>query len=133
MSDTYDPGTSPGRVRLLIADTQVAHETTRIFRDTEIAAFLTLESGSVMRAAALALESIAVSEVLIQKRIRVLELETDGPAEAAALRATAEAYRDRADAGAGAEVDEGGFAIAELVITPQQHVDRLIGETLRAG
>ena len=47
-------------------------------------------------AAADALEVIAVSEVLVSKKIRTQDLQTDGPAVAAELRAQARNHRDLA-------------------------------------
>ena len=47
-------------------------------------------------AAADALEVIAVSEVLVSKKIRTQDLSTDGPAVSAELRALAKTYRARA-------------------------------------
>lgn len=114
MDYTYDPATDGGRVRLLTSDTAVGSADLRIFSDQEIAAFLAMAGSSVLAAAAFALESIAASEVLIQKRIRLLDLTTDGPAEADALRLLAASYRARADAGDGA--DGTGFEIAEMVV-----------------
>ncbi|MEV0214290.1 hypothetical protein [Micromonospora sp. NPDC050695] len=87
-----DPTTNVGMVRLLITD---VNEADPLFTDTEIEAFLTLESG-VKRAAASALETIARSELLISKKITTQDLSTDGPAVAAELRATAKALREQA-------------------------------------
>lgn len=132
MAATYDPDTSAGRVRLLIADTNVANEATRLFSDAEIEAFLDLE-GSIYLAAALALESLASSEVMIQKRIKLLELTTDGPAQAKELRAIAAGWRARATELVEEEIDEDatGFAIAELAITPSQRHDVITNGWLR--
>ena len=56
-------------------------------------------------AAADALEVIAVSEVLVSKKIRTQDLSTDGPAVSAELRALAKNYRARAAAEAEIEGD----------------------------
>lgn len=90
---TYDPGTPVGRVRTLITDIDVHAP---MLTDAQVAVFLDLADGSVWAAAASALRAIAVSEVLVQKRIRLLDLSTDGPAEAAALRQLAADYDARA-------------------------------------
>jgi len=95
MSALTDFSTDTGKVRLLISDIDV---TRPIFNDESIAAFLDLAGGSIKRAAASALMVIAVNEVLVQKRIRLLDLSTDGPAEAEALRKLAGQYRAEADA-----------------------------------
>src|SRR5690606_16856554 len=92
MAIDYD--TDRGRVRLLIADTT---EGSFLLDDTQIDAFLSME-GSVKRAAAQALEAIASSEVLVSKKIRTLDLQTDGPAVAAEPRAQAKGLREQDDA-----------------------------------
>jgi hypothetical protein len=109
MAFTYDPTTPRGKVRLLIADTA---STRPIFQDADIDAFISMAlDNNVKRAAAQALLSIAANEVYVQKRIRILDLSTDGPAEAEALRKMAE------DLMAQAEIEEvdGAFDWAEMV------------------
>lgn len=91
--DFYDYTTDAGKVRLLISDIDVMEP---IFADSAIDAFLDMAGGSVKKAAAQALLSIAVNEILVQKRIRLLDLSTDGPAEAAALRELASEYLSQA-------------------------------------
>lgn len=95
MSAMTDFSTDVGKVRLLVGDID---ETRPIFNEESIAAFLELAGESVKRAAASALLVIAVNEVLVQKRIKLLDLSTDGPAEAEALRKLAAEYRAQADA-----------------------------------
>jgi hypothetical protein len=87
---TYDITTAAGKVRRLINDTDTANH---LYSDQEIEAFLSLCQESIFLAAALALETLAANEVLVQKRIQLLDLSTDGPAEARALRQLAESYR----------------------------------------
>lgn len=123
---TYDPSTSAGRVRLLATDTD---STNAIFNDDEIAAFLALEDDSVKRAAATALDQIASSEALIQKRIKLLDLQTDGPAVAKALREHAATLREQADS----EEITGTFDYAEMVVNPFSARDRLWNQRLRSG
>ena len=94
MSAMTDFSTDAARVRLLIGDIDL---TRPMFNDESIAAFLCLSGDSVKRAAATALLVIAANEVLVQKRIRLLDLSTDGPAEADALRQLAAQYRADAD------------------------------------
>lgn len=91
---TLDPTTDIGMIRLLITDVD---ETTPLFQDAELNAFLTMEGG-VKRAAAAALETIARSEALISKKITTLNLSTDGPAVAKELRESARQLRDQAAA-----------------------------------
>lgn len=121
---TYDPSTAAGRVRLLATDTD---STNAIFSDDEIAAFLAMENDSVKRAAATALDQIASSEALIQKRIKLLDLQTDGPAVAKALREHAAVLRAQADD----EETTGAFDYAEIVTNQFSARDRLWNQMLR--
>lgn len=93
MAINYD--TDLGRVRLLIADTDEPDNL--LLTDVQINAYLSME-GSVKRAAAQALDTIASSEAMVSKKIRTLDLQTDGPAVAAELRARAKELRDQDDA-----------------------------------
>lgn len=78
-------------VRLLIADTDSANQ---LLTDGQLDQLLLLE-GAVKLAAAQALDIIASSEALVQKKIRTLDLQTDGPAVAASLRAHATTLREQ--------------------------------------
>ena len=89
----YDPATSRGRVRLLCRDTTTPGH---LYEDAEIDAFLALAEDNVLLAGAMALENVASNEVLVQKRIRLLDLQTDGPAEATALLKLAATLRQQA-------------------------------------
>lgn len=101
----YDPSTSAGRVRLLINDTDTDDP---VFDTDEIAAFLAMEGDDVRLAAASALDVLASNEAMVQKRIRLLDLQTDGPAVAKALRDHAGVLRGQVD-------EAGDFEIAEMV------------------
>lgn len=116
MSYTYNLTTDIGKIRLLIPD---RIESEAMFSDEELSEFLSLEF-QVKTAAALALETIAADETLVQKRITLLDLSTDGPAVAKALLDRAKALRDQTKAVASdAElVDDGGFAIASPAYYP---------------
>jgi hypothetical protein len=94
MTALTDFSTAAAKVRLLISDID---SSAPIFNDEAIEAFLSLSSDSIKRAAATALMVMAANEVMVQKRIRLLDLSTDGPAEAEALRKLAEQYRKEAD------------------------------------
>ncbi|MEE9451094.1 MAG: hypothetical protein V3V72_13675 [Ignavibacteriaceae bacterium] len=98
MAFTYDPSTEAGKVRLLITDTDHDNE---IFSDSEVSTFLSLTavdgSNDINLAAAMALETIAASEALVQKKIKLLDLTTDGPAVATSLRAAAKILREQSD------------------------------------
>ncbi len=77
-------------VRVLIAD---LNEAAYLFTDEQITTYLTLTGDNPRLAAADALEAIAVSEVLISKKIKSQHLDTDGPAVAKALRELAATQR----------------------------------------
>ena len=98
MAFTYDLTTDRGQVRLLITDTD--HDNP-IFQDNEIDFFISNtavdSSNDVNLAGAKALETIAASEVLVQKKIKLLDLTTDGPAVAKALRESAVLLREQSD------------------------------------
>lgn len=116
---TYTPGTLAGRVRLLCTDTDADRV---IFEDEEIAAFLAMEGANLCRAAALALETIAANEALVEKRIKLLDLTTDGPAVATALLARAKELRARAAAASIA------FDTAEFADDTWQREEKLLKE-----
>lgn len=106
----YTPDSDAGRVRLLIDDTT---DTDQVFTNDEIDAFLSMNGGSVKRAAAQALLMIASSEARLGKKIRTQDLSTDGPAVAAELRAQAKQLRAEADADDAAGDDANFFHIVE--------------------
>jgi hypothetical protein len=88
----YDLTTDVGKVRLIVNDKDFEH---LMFSDDEIEAFVTMNS-CILNAAAMALDTIASNEVLVQKRIKLLDLSTDGPSEAKALREHAAELRKQA-------------------------------------
>jgi hypothetical protein len=92
---TYDVTTDSGKVRLLAQDFD---QEAQIFSDAEIQAFMDLNNQDVWYAAAQALEVIAANEVYVQKRIKILDLWTDGPREAERLIAIAKSYRETSTA-----------------------------------
>lgn len=135
MAFTYDPlcPTNRDKVRLLCTDTDVAGGATcQFFQDGEIDTFLTLMTNNVLRAAAIALLTIAAQEVLLLKRIKLLDLHTDGPAEAAALRELAKMYQEKADLAEAAEAG-GTFDYAEMVVDVFTARERRDKEALRSG
>ncbi|MBN1320154.1 MAG: hypothetical protein JXA87_04845 [Thermoleophilia bacterium] len=124
---TYDLATDVGKVRLLVPDTSA---TSYVFEDDEITAFLALET-DVRRAAALALETIASSQALTLKVIKILDLQTDGARTAEALLKRAATLRQQAlEAEAGEE--DGGFEVIEMVPNAFAYRDRLYKEMLRS-
>lgn len=126
MAFTFDVTTDRGKVRLLIADTRSDLPESPIFQDAEIDAFLSLEDDSVKRAAALAAETIAFNEALVLKKVVLLggHVETDGPATAAALRASAAEWRRQED-------DAPAFDIAEQVVDDFTYRQRMRNQALR--
>lgn len=90
-----------------------------IFTDADIQTFLDLEGGNIKLAAAQAIDTIATSEVLVQKRIEQLDLKTDGPAEARALREHAKTLRAQAEDDEEKFGDQEGLIdIAEMALSP---------------
>lgn len=88
-------------VRYLIPDVeQVDWEDTGqssyLFSDDHIRAFLDVNDGNAKLAAADAVEALATSEALISKVIRTEDLQTDGAKTAQALLARARQLRDSA-------------------------------------
>lgn len=127
MAAITDYSTSTAKVRLLISDID---EYDQIFNDSAIDAFIAMAlDNNVKRAAASAILSIAVNEVLVQKRIKLLDLSTDGPAEADALRGLALQLRTEADI----EETDGAFDWAESIQTNQQYEEFLYKNGLRNG
>lgn len=114
---TYDVSNAEGKVRLLANDQDA---TTHLFEDDEIAVFLALEADSILLAAALALDTIAGNEALIQKKLTTLAgagIQTDGPAVAKALREGAAALRARAEEEVSEDLD-GMIDFAEFGLEP---------------
>jgi len=128
MSFTYDTSTARGQVRLLARDTATD---SALFADAEIDVFLDLSNDAVLLAAAMALDTIAANEVLVQKRIKLLgDLETDGPAEATALRLQATALRDQ---WAALSAEGAYFGWAEFADDSLQAHEHLLKTVLRGS
>lgn len=124
----YDPTTAAGQVRLLITDTSDDAEV-QLFTDEEIAVFLVLEGDVVFRAAALALETIAVDQALVLKVIRTLDVQTDGAKVADSLLKRAKALRERADDDEPDDDDD--FGVAEFVDDVFAGRERLVKQLAR--
>lgn len=129
MAFSYDPATDAGKVRLLIPDRV---DSGHLFEDGEIDTFLTLESSSIKRAAALALETAASDNALVLKVIKLLDLSTDGARTSAALLERAGKLRSQADAEEAAD-DGGAFDVVEWTVNDFAYRQRLTNETLRSG
>jgi hypothetical protein len=94
---SYDVSTDEGKLRLKISDVGGTSGNDFIFEDNEIEAFLEMASGSIALGAAAALRAIASNEAQVSKRIKFLELSTDGPAVAKELRELADKYEEEAE------------------------------------
>lgn len=105
----YDISNEQGKVRLLISDVGGADGKSFIFEDNEIQAFIDM-GGGIKYAASSALRTIAGNEAQVSKRIKYLELSTDGPAVAKALNELA----DKLEAEAGDADEEGDVEIAQF-------------------
>lgn len=110
MSVSYDVSTDLGKVRLLSFDTDT---TNPLYQDEEHTAFLDLNAGNVRLAAAQAIDTIAANEAYVQKMIKMLDLMTNGPQTAMALRGAADELRRQVYEGSGDF--SGMFDIAEQV------------------
>lgn len=85
-------------VRLLISDVGGADGKSFLFQDEEIEKFIAIApEGDIRLAAATALRTIANNEAQVSKRIKFLELSTDGPAVAKALLEAAEKFEEEAE------------------------------------
>jgi hypothetical protein len=123
-----DLTTDLGKVRLLISDMDEAN---LIFQDPEIGVFLDMTGDVVLLAAAKALEVIAGNEAMVQKRIKILDLQTDGPAVSKELRELAKTWREEYDATLAASDEDLGFDIAEMVVDPFTLRERLLSQYRR--
>lgn len=127
MTYSYDPLTDIGRVRRTIPDRVQADA---VYSDEDIASFIA-DEGDWRRATALALETIATDEALVQKVQTVQGFQTDGARLATALFARATALRAQAD-----QADEqsgAAFDIAEQVTGPFSMRERVYDDALRQG
>jgi hypothetical protein len=116
-----------GSVPALLADVVITYRHT-LLSDADLAALLTLEGNDVRLAAAQALDIIASSEALVSKKIELLDLKTDGPAVAKALRDHAQRLRAQAAAAVG---EVAAIDWAEIVVDDFSARDRILAEALR--
>lgn len=101
----------------------VAYQHT-LLSDDDIETFLALQADDVRLAAAMALDTIATNEALVQKRIKLLDITTDGPAVAKSLREHAAQLREEADG-------DDAFDWAELVTTTSAWDERIFAQAQR--
>lgn len=102
-----------------------------LLSDASLQELLTLEGDNDKLAAAAALDIIASSEALILKKIELLDLKTDGPAVAKALREHAKALREQVAEGLAIE-DANAFDWAELVVDEFSARERLNSQAIRS-
>lgn len=102
-----------------------------LLSDASLQSLLTLEGNNDKLAAAAALDIIASSEALISKKIELLDLKTDGPAVAKALRDHAQRLRDQVAEGIG-EDPAALFDWAELVVDEFSAREKLNAEVIRS-
>jgi hypothetical protein len=143
MNFTYTPGTPIFYVRLLIPDTNSDNP---IFQDDEIQGFMQINQqiwqssmyysyqggrlqlpftpSNFLRAAALALNSLAGNAARLAAVTGLLDVKLNPAAAATALKAQAQAYLDMDD-------NSGAFAIAEQVTTVWAFRDRWLAQLQR--
>lgn len=124
MAATYDISSTQGKVRLKISDVGGTTGDEFIFQDDEIQAFLDMAGGNIALAAASALRTIATNEALVQKRIKFLELSTDGSAIAKELRELAATFAEEAETGGD---DEDWDPIVEMPTTAFARREQKLG------
>jgi hypothetical protein len=100
-----------------------------LLSDDTLSVYLALE-GDDRHAAADALDAIASDHALVEKAIRLGDLQTNGPAVSASLRAHAKALREQASA---LGADGAGFDIADMVHDDFGYAERLIKQAQREG
>jgi len=106
-------------------DVVITHQHS-LLSDSQLQEFLDVEVNDVKMASALALDSIASTQALILKKIKVLDLQTDGPALAKALREQAESLRTQAQ-------DSPEFDLAEQITNVPGFVEKVIKDQMREG
>ena len=91
-----------------------------ILSDTDLNAFLTLYEQDDFMAAAQALETMAAHEVMVQKVIRINNVQTDGARQAEALRKLAATLREQSAEGTFdyVEVNWPGLNADEILYNP---------------
>ena len=110
MPATYAIATDAGKVRLLISDIGGGDGKSFLFEDDEIEAFLAMRE-DIRLAAATALRAIAANEAQVSKRIKFLELSTDGPAVAKSLVEVAEKLEAEVDEDSEVEIASMSWAV----------------------
>ncbi|MTI82588.1 MAG: hypothetical protein FH756_01555 [Firmicutes bacterium] len=120
---TTDPTTDVGKIRVITGD---KYEEAAFHDDEEIQVFLDLYDDDLKLAAAAVLDSMASNEAVIQKQIKLLDLSTNGPAVAKALREHAAELRRQVD-------EEPAFDVAEQVFDMFGAREKILKDALRDG
>lgn len=97
-----------------------------LLTNDNISEILETYEDDVLLSAAAALEIIASNQALVQKKIKTLDLQTDGPAVASSLRAHAKQLREEAEEGTSLD-------IVELNLNKFTYRDILWNSALREG
>ena len=128
MAFTYLLTTDIGKVRLLIPDRVAANA---IFTDEEIQAFIDLYPGRLRYAAAEAIDTIAVDEVLVLKVVSLLDVSTDGASVAREMRQRANRLRETSDDDDEAASTDSGFDVAELGLGVGHDREQIYNDAIR--
>jgi len=118
MAATYDiaKGTAKDKVRLLISDVGGSDGKSFLMQDEEIAVYLSLREEDIRLAAAEAFRTIAGNEAQVAKRIKFLELETNGPAVASELIKLADKLEEAVDEDS--DVEFASMAVTDFNLDP---------------
>ena len=121
-----------GNIPAAAAEVAIAYRHT-LLSDASLQALLDLEGADDRLAAAQALDIMASSEAIVQKKLKLLggDLETDGPAVARALREHAGRLRDQVTSGLGDPT--GQFDVIEQVVDDFSARERVTAEALRSA
>jgi len=120
MTWSYDPSTSVGRVRLRIADTNADRQ---VLADEDIEAFLSMAGDSIPLAAAMALESIAMNELLCLKVVNLMgAIITDAASAAKQIREIAKSLR--VEYATMSDATSAGFVSIEMVDDDLQKTEK---------
>lgn len=111
------------------AGSSLARFSSVLLSDASIQDFIDVEGvesdgNDIRYAAATALDAMAINQVLLLRKIKMLDLETDGPAMAKALQASAKSLRDLVN-------DEPSFDIAEQVNTSADWEEKIRKDFMR--
>lgn len=121
-----------GNIPAAAAEVAITYRHT-LLSDASLQALRDLEGADDRLAAAQALDIMASSEAIVQKKLKLLggDLETDGPAVARALREHAQRLRDQVTSGLADPA--GQFDVIEQVVDDFSARERVTAEALRGA